>query len=149
MGDEVFDRVANRLPEIRETYVGEPARYFHGVARYLILERGRRKEISIDVLPNSPPPPEKRSDESECLEKCLKFLAQDKRELILDYYLYQGHEKIELHKQMAEELGITHSALRQRAFHLRARLETCISNCLATVDKTKNGSSNINTGVLF
>ena len=139
MADEAMDRVGNRLPELRETYVGEPARYFHGVARYLILEHGRRKESPIDVLPVLPPETNRHSDEYECLLKCLKFLAQDKRELILDYYLYHGHDKIEHHRVMAAELGITDGALRGRAFQVRSRLEKCISNCIPTVNQNEKG----------
>ncbi|HEX5874842.1 MAG TPA: hypothetical protein VFY60_09360 [Pyrinomonadaceae bacterium] len=147
MGDEVIDRVAKRVPELRETYVGEPVRYFHGVGRYLVLEHGRKKETATDELPVRLPEIDRHSDEYECLLKCLKFLAQDKRELILDYYLYQGHEKIEHHRDMAKELGITDGALRGRAFQVRSRLEKCISDCIPTVNKTKNASRDINTGV--
>ncbi|HEU4509061.1 MAG TPA: sigma-70 family RNA polymerase sigma factor, partial [Pyrinomonadaceae bacterium] len=149
LADEVMDRVANRLPEIRETYVGEPVRYFHGVARNVILERGRRREIATDELPVGPTNTSPDSDEYECLLKCLKFLSEDTRELILDYYLYQGRDKIELHRVMAAELGITDGALRGRAFQLRSRLEKCIANCVSAADKTKSGSGSINTGVLF
>lgn len=149
LADEVMDRVGNRLPEIRETYVGAPARYFHGVARNVILEAGRRREIPTDVFPVLPHEINHESDEYECLLKCLKFLPNDKRELILDYYLYQGHEKIEHHRIMASELGITDGALRGRAFQLRSKLEKCISNCILAVDKTKHASQSINSGVLF
>jgi len=149
MADEVMDRVGRRVPEIRETYVGEQARYFHGVARNVILERGRRKEIPTEVLPVLPEKITTQSDEYECLLKCLKFLPEDKRELILDYYLYQGREKIEQHRIMASELGITDGALRGRAFQLRSKLEKCIANCILTEGKTKPGSGSINSGVLF
>lgn len=149
MADEAMDRVGNRLPELRETYVGEPARYFHGVARYLILEHGRKRETATEELPVLPRENVRHSDEYECLLKCLQFLSKDKQELILDYYLYQGHDKIEHHRVMAAELGITDGALRGRAFQLRSRLEKCISNCLPTLDKTKNAPRSIHTGVLF
>ena len=137
MADEVIDRVAKRVPELRETYVGEPVRYFHGVGRYLVLEHGRKKETATDELPVRLPEIDRHSDEYECLLKCLKFLAQDKRELILDYYLYQGHEKIEHHRDMAKELGITDGALRGRAFQVRSRLEKCISDCIPTVNQNE------------
>ena len=55
MPDEAMDRVGSRLPELRETYVGEPVRYFHGVARFLILEHGRKKETATDEVPVMPP----------------------------------------------------------------------------------------------
>jgi DNA-directed RNA polymerase specialized sigma24 family protein len=137
MADEAMDRVGNRLPELRETYVGEPVRYFHGVARYLILEHGRRRESTTDQIPVLPTEINRHSDEYECLLKCLKFLAEDKQELILDYYLYHGHDKIEHHRVMAAELGITDGALRGRAFQVRSRLEKCISNCIPTVNQNE------------
>ena len=43
LADETINRVAKKLPEIQDTYVGEPARYFHGVARYILREMMRRK----------------------------------------------------------------------------------------------------------
>jgi DNA-directed RNA polymerase specialized sigma24 family protein len=149
MADEAMDRVANRAPELRETYVGDPVRYFRGVARNLILEHGRKREIATEELPVLPVEVNHPSDVYECLVKCLKFLPPEKRDLILDYYVYQGHEKIEAHKVMADELGITDGALRGRAFQLRSRLEKCIANCIPALTKTKTASQSINTGVLF
>lgn len=128
--DEVIDRVMKKLPEIQANYVGDPARYFHGVARNVILEAGRRKEVTTDVLPQHATFDPPRSDTSECLSKCLQLLARDKRELILDYHLYQGREKIVHHQQMASELSITEGALRTRAHHLRVNLEKCVNECV-------------------
>jgi len=123
-----------RLPEIRDTYVGGPGRYFYGVARFVLLEAIRRPEIATDVAPVLPVDPDLHSPEHDCLLKCLKFLPEEKSELILDYYVYDGRDKIDFHKQMAEQLGITEGALRGRAFHLRANLEKCIQKC---VESTK------------
>ena len=143
--DIAIDRVMKRLPEIRATYVGDPAKYFHGVARNVIREARRQKEIATDVMPELPCEISHQSNEYECLLKCLKFLPLDKRELILDYYLYQGHEKIQHHRRMASELGITDGALRGRAHKLRTDLEKCISNCVPTLDKTKSTPQTINS----
>jgi RNA polymerase sigma factor (sigma-70 family) len=131
LADQTINRVITRLPDIRDNYVGEPARYFHGVARNVIREARRRKEVLID------PPLERfnlindsTSDEYECLLKCLQLLTREKRELILDYHLYEKQNKIEHHKRMARELGITEGALRTRAHHIRASLEKCVSKCV-------------------
>jgi hypothetical protein len=131
--DVTIDRVIKRLPEIQATYVGDQAKYFHGVARYVILEARRAREVVMDVLPVLPQEISYKSDEYECLLRCLRFLSTDKRELILDYYLYQGHEKVEHHRRMASELGITDGALRGRAHNLRSNLEKCISNCVPSL----------------
>lgn len=130
LADETINRVMKRLPEIHDTYVGEPARYFHGVARYVILEVNRRKEIAVEEVPVVSIEAEVHSDEYDCLVKCLRFLAAEKRELILDYYIYDGRDKIEQHQRMANELGITDGALRGRAHHVRGSLEKCIHDCI-------------------
>ena len=143
--DVTIDRVIKRLPEIQATYVGDQAKYFHGVARYVILEARRAREVVMDVFPVLPQEISYKSSEYECLLKCLKFLSVDKRELILDYYLYQGHEKVEHHRRMASELGITDGALRGRAHNLRTNLEKCITNCVPTLGETKSTSQSINS----
>ena len=128
--DETIDRVMKRLPEIQAAYVGDPARYFHGVARNIVLEAGRRKEVPTDELPEGIAPEPLKTDTSECLTKCLQQLPRDKQELILDYHLYQGREKVQHHRQMAIELSISEGALRTRAHHLRVNLERCVLLCI-------------------
>ena len=130
LADETINRVMKKLPEIRDTYVGEPARYFHGVARFIILEVNRRKEVAVEEVPVVSTEDEAHSDEYDCLVKCLRFLSADKREMILDFYTYDGRDKIEQHKRMANELGITDGALRGRAHHVRGSLEKCIQQCI-------------------
>jgi DNA-directed RNA polymerase specialized sigma24 family protein len=138
--DEAIDRVVKRLPEIQASYVGDPARYFHGVARNVILEARRRREVTTDVLPQRLVLEELRSDTSECLSKCLKELPTDKKDFILDYHLYHGHAKIEHHRQMAVELSISEGALRTRAHHLRVSLEKCVQRCINHQTEKQNGS---------
>ncbi len=128
--DETLDRVTKRLPEIRADYIGDPVRYFHGVARNVILEARRRKEVATDLVPERASLATYTSDAYECLRDCLKLLPPDKQELILDYHLYQGHSKIEHHREMAVELSITEGALRTRAHHLRVSLEKCVRQCI-------------------
>lgn len=134
--DVAIDRVIKRLSEIRTEYVGDPAKYFHGVARNVVREARRQKEIATDVMP-SPSPQADRSETSECLSKCLGLLPPDKQAFILDYHLFKGHEKVEHHRQMAGELSITEGALRTRAHHLRVTLEKCVLECIGAPVKNK------------
>lgn len=127
--DQTFDRVTNRLPEIRETYVGDPARYFYGVARKIVFE-ARRKEVTTDVIPDQVFEEKHPSDMIECLGLCLQDLSQNKVELLLDYHLYQGRAKVESHREMARELSISEGALRTRMHHLRVSLEKCVLQCV-------------------
>ncbi len=138
LADEAINRVMKRLPEIRDTYVGDPARYFHGVARYIILEMMRRKEVGVEEVPGVTTEAEVHSDEYDCLLKCLRFLPSDRRDLILDYYIYDGRDKIAQHRRMASELGITEGALRGRAHQVRGNLEKCIQQCIERMKANKS-----------
>src|ERR1700752_962117 len=137
--DQAIDRVAKRLPEIKAGYVGDPAGYFHGVARNIVMEAGRRKEVPSEKLPVGLTTEPNNSDMSECLTKCLRQLPRDKQEFILDYHLYHGREKVVHHRQMASELSITEGALRTRAHHLRVSLEKCVLRCIEHQGQNKNG----------
>lgn len=134
--DVTIDRVMKRLPEIQGTYVGDPAKYFHGVARNVIREALRQKEIATDVLPTQLTP--ERSETSDCLAKCLGLLSPDKQALILDYHLFKGHAKVEHHREMAGELSISEGALRTRAHHLRVSLEKCVLECLGKESRNES-----------
>lgn len=138
LADLTINRVVDRLQDIREGYVGEPARYFHGVARNIIREARRRKEVATDRLPERPAGVEQPSDAQECLLRCLGLLSDERRELLLDYYLYEGRSKIEHHREMARELGITAGALRIRVHHIRAALEKCAAQCVKSLAEKRN-----------
>src|SRR5215218_3379013 len=90
--DEVFDRVARKVHDVRPTFDGDPKLFFYGIARNLIKESPKRikKQVALDDID----PPAKQvvvQDEAavkreECLNSCLQKLSTDKRELILAYY---------------------------------------------------------------
>ena len=143
LADESIDRVINRLPDIRETYEGDQTRYFHGVARFVIRESLRRREVAVDEMPTVWVDPRPTSKEEDCLEHCLQLLPKQKRDLILDYLLYEGHRKIEHHRQMAAELGISDGALRGRVHQVRIRVEDCVRECAAGTPITKLHSKTI------
>ncbi|MDT7542442.1 MAG: hypothetical protein QOE33_2346 [Acidobacteriota bacterium] len=126
LADEAINRVITRLPDVKEGYIGEPANYFRGVARNIIHEARRRKEIVTDAPPEPVGELRATSDLYECLLQCLEQLPHEKRELILDYHVYAGRDKIASHKLMAEELEITESALRLQAHRIRVALEKCV-----------------------
>jgi DNA-directed RNA polymerase specialized sigma24 family protein len=127
LADLTVSRVITLLPEIKDTYVGEPARYFHKVAHFVALEAWRRPELATDVFPEKFSRENPTSDKYDYLLECLELLTEEKRELIIEYYLYQGNEKIEHHRRMAKERGISEGALRSRAHHIRDALERCVT----------------------
>jgi DNA-directed RNA polymerase specialized sigma24 family protein len=139
MTDDTIDRVTKKCPEIRDGYVGEPARYFHGVARNVIREAHRPKEIATDLSLLAAIQITDQSEEYECLKRCLKFLTPEKCDLILDYFVYDGHDKIEHHKTMARALGITVGALRGRAHHIKKDLKKCVRLCTKGLKQETKG----------
>jgi len=129
LADETINRVMGRLPDIRERFVGEPAHYFHGVARNIIRENNRKKKLVgnlVDVRVDLEP---EKTDELDCLGHYLESLPSGKRDLILDYYLYEGRAKVEHHRQMAKQLAITLGAFRNRAHQIRLHLKSCMRQC--------------------
>ncbi len=126
LADLTIKRVTDLLPRIKDDYVGERAPYFYKVAGYIILEARRRPEITADVIHVNRGHENKVNDMYECLLECLRLLSEEKRELILDYHLYKGRDKIEQHERMAKELGISVEALRSRAHHIRQTLKDCV-----------------------
>ena len=127
LADETIDRVARRVADIQATYVGDPAIYFLGVMNnvhheYLKQPVTRLIEITDD------------SDERErtylCLDNCLEKLAPHSRQIIERYYAETKRAKIDLRKRIAREFGISLNTLRLRALRIRAKLQTCIKECL-------------------
>lgn len=141
LADEAINRVADRLPEISHNYDGKPVHYFRGVARNIIFEAKRRKEIATGSLPERRTKPVDVSDEYNCLVKCLTFLPSTERNLILDYHVYEGHDKVLNHLAMADEFEISVSNLRVKAHRLRDRLEKCMRKCLEQLNKRNENPS--------
>jgi DNA-directed RNA polymerase specialized sigma24 family protein len=139
--DETFDRVAKKLPEIRDEYVGEPVRYVYGVARNIVMEARRPREIATDKFPEHATTEPRTSDRHDFLLECLDLLSPDKRDLILDYHLHQGRAKIEHHRRMANELSISEGALRTRAHHIRVGLEKCVRQRLQQFGGKQKGAT--------
>lgn len=129
LADETINRAIRRLPDIRERFVGEPANYFHGIARNIIRENKHPKEIVCNIVDVRVELKPDEREEHDCLGHCLQDLPTGKRDLILGYYLYEGHEKIEHHRNMAKQLNITVGAFRNRAHQIRMNLKSRMSQC--------------------
>ena len=135
LADETVNRVTLKLPEITESYVGNPLWYFISVARRVWLESLRPREIAYGSVPEVVVVQEEPDLARECLRQCLAALPQKQRELVLDYYLNKKKAKIDLHKTMADEMGLTPNALRLRTHRIRTGLEKCVLECLNAATK--------------
>lgn len=136
LADETINRVARKLAEVAETYEGDRALYFYGVAHRVYLEYLRKRPARAAVLPVRAPPArtdeEREADEREyeCLERCMSRLPAASRDLMLQYYRGEKREKIEHRKRLAARLGIGLNALRIRACRIRETLYQCVQTCL-------------------
>lgn len=128
LADETINRVAKRVEEISQTYTGEPALYFYGVANKIHMEQ-LRKQKPIERLPAVPDMDDYEA-EYVCLEGCIGHLPARSRDLVLQYYEHEQQDKIAKHQRLAERLGIGLNALRIRAHRARLVLRKCIINCL-------------------
>jgi len=129
LADSTINRVARKLEEIKDTYVGDPAHYFSSVAGYIF-----RESLRSDKAPVVMPPPVSPSTEDEerdyiCLERCLDRLPKGDRELAIAYYQQEKQAKIDIRKRLAEQMGLAMNALRIRACRIRSHLLTCVELC--------------------
>jgi len=134
--DEVFDRVARKVHDLRRTYKGDPRHYFRAVANKLVQEylKYAKTQVSInDIDPPEQKPTETEEDAAEreeCLHSCLKKLTPEKQKLIVDYYAKEKQAKIDHRNQLAQQLGISRETLRVKVCRIRVSLHECIERCL-------------------
>lgn len=133
LADETINRVASKVPEIRDTYSGDPALFFYSVAQHIYREWLRRKPPPVPPL--VPVDSASLEKQSRCLEECLEFLPPQNRELVVQYYHDEKQAKIERRKRLAQRLNIAPNALRIRACRIRAELLKCVEKCLDKENK--------------
>ena len=134
--DDVFDRVARKVHDVRPTYDGDPRLYFRAVANNVIKEKRKTLKTHVSIESVEPPTQQvaNRADETEkledCLQSCLQELSSDKRELILAYYAKEKQAKIDHRSELAKSYGMPVETLRVKAYRIRVSLEHCIERCL-------------------
>jgi len=152
LADETLDRVARRLHEgiVLESSIES---FVLGVARNVAREKWKGiKEVEIQPTANpvaaesdSPDYGLLRDRDStlECLEKCLAELLPRPRSWVMQFYTGTGGLKIAARKRLAGELGLDLNALRVRLFRIRAKLETCVQDCLTARSGNDSGKGAI------
>ena len=132
LADETIDRVARRVADIEASYTGDRALYFFGVANNVHHEF--LKKPAPPETPTTIDEADEREQRHHCLEQCLGRLPGDAREMLLRYYSQEKQAKIDLHKEMAGEFGITINTLRLRVLRLKEKLQPCVKRCLERAD---------------
>lgn len=130
LADETIDRVTVKTDWLVENYQGEPTRYFCGVARNILKEDLKRRNTHESLAEQQQIVCNEDQTKYDCLDKCMSELPAQSQSVILAYYEEQGLAKIRQRKKLAEERGITVTALRLRVFHMRAQLSRCLEDCL-------------------
>ena len=132
--DITMDRVAKKLPEIIDVYVGDPEPYFYRVAYYVLLEYFSKNteevELSDDLQLRAIDDDDSVEPEFMCLERCLETLTPQKEYLIRNYYYGDKNVKIRKRKELASRFDLALPVLRVQALRIRQDLKSCILNCL-------------------
>ena len=137
MADETLNRVARMIYE--GATVQNLHSYLFGAARHLASERRKEQRqaqaaiAQLAEVAQSRPADDDTSQQSclDCCEACLANLPEQSRALIMAYYALEKRAKIDHHKRVAEELGVSLNSLRIRAHRIKLKLENCIVECEA------------------
>jgi len=135
--DEVFDRVAKKVHDVRSTYEGDPRLYFRAVANNLVKESFKKVKTQVSLDDADFPEPgitkieeDNTADMEECLQSCLQKLSPENRKLIVAYYAEEKQAKIDNRSELAQQLGISVNTLRVKVYRIRLSLQECIERCL-------------------
>lgn len=130
MADEALDRLARRIGELQAEDIGSPQAFALGIGRHLLQEDRRRhrreseaaSEWAALALANDG----HHEELLQALDHCMAVMREDQQQLLRSYYQWTGRQKIEHHRQLAERLGLTLNAMRNRLMRARAELDKCI-----------------------
>jgi DNA-directed RNA polymerase specialized sigma24 family protein len=133
--DETLNRVTRRIDQGRE--IDNVVAYAYRVAYLVFLEALREPELTdIDQETIHPSTVEPQFEDPEheprqsCFDRCLEGLTSENRKIILSYYQDERRAKIQLRKNLADQLKISLDALRIRTHRIRKGLEECIKSCM-------------------
>ena len=142
--DEVFDRVAKKIEEVRPTYVGDPRLYFRAVANNLVKEdlKKAKAQVSLEGTELREPTTiesgeDNAEDMEECLRSCLQKLSAENRKLIVEYFAKEKQAKIDHRSELAQQFRISVENLRVKVYRIRVSLQGCIERCLKSKAQQK------------
>jgi DNA-directed RNA polymerase specialized sigma24 family protein len=135
LADEAIDRLGNRgMEETPGEPILNPFAFALGIARLLLQEEARRQQRKMEAIRYLETQGRDSASQAEAMDRalqhCLATLQPEKRKLLERYYVYTGREKVKSHQRLAEELGLTINALRNRALRARQELEACMRKFL-------------------
>jgi DNA-directed RNA polymerase specialized sigma24 family protein len=131
--DELADETINRvILKISEEKIESKIAYCYGVAKNVYRESLRKKRIHLNVyeITIAAKTPDEENFPRECLDKCLKKLSPESRNLLLDYFAEVKLAKIDRRRRISEGLEMTQTALRMRVMRSKQKLKICVKKCL-------------------
>lgn len=144
LADVVLDRLGRKLAE--GTEIEHMPAYALAVARLVAFEararRARERAAEDEAMRRADIDGESvvsREVLDAALSACLDGLGPATADLLLSYYADRGQTRIRRRALIAERLGLTANALRNRALRLRGALEKCITLRLADVSAERGG----------
>lgn len=125
LADEVLDRVARRVAEGEQ--ISSPVSYVLGVARRVLLES--RPRLLTLPLEGDVEAPAEDADPGEfaSLDECLEAIPPESRAMLLEYYSAEAGDRIRVRQAMADRMGLSANALRNRCLRLRKNLQDCLA----------------------
>lgn len=148
LADETINRAIRQLSSIEGSYEGDPAKYLHGIARFVALEYFNRQvkryggSVPEDLPDPSRPAGPDEEDEKEtlsrCLRHCLEKLKPEKRKMYTLYYREGNRLNLDHRRSLAEQFGCSINALRIQMHRLNEELRLCIIDCRGQPPSDKN-----------
>jgi len=139
LADETINRAIRQLCTIEDSYQGDPAKYIHGIARYVALEYFNRQvkryggtapeDIPDPSWPGRTEEDDVREELSRCLRHCLEKLKPEKRKMFILYYREGNRLNLDHRRSLAEQFGCSINALRIQMHRLNEELRLCINDC--------------------
>ena len=132
--DDLFDKTVDIVVAKIEScsQYSNPLAYCYGVARNIWYQDTRERKpiaINVEITPLEHPDPKVREQELQCLERCLSQLSLADRDIVVQYHVAQGREKIQARRLLADGVGGT-NVLRIRVCRIRKELRICVVACV-------------------
>ena len=132
LADEVLDRLGQRISD--GIQIASPPAFALGIARHVAQEQSAKTsqtQVVDDAFWNNVPAHlptqiEEKEEKIVRMERCLKKLPPAEAILLKGYYLAMTDNPMQVRKNLAEDMGISQNALRQRVFLARQSLRTCM-----------------------
>lgn len=138
LADDTINRVALKADAYDSARTVRLSAFFYGFAVNVLKEYRRRAKREVPITENEEAPIDhaiSRNSEKRdgCLRECLEKLPDAEREMIVEYYAFEGGKKLETRAILCERLGCTPGTLYTKIFRIKTELRGCIKKCLASL----------------